>query len=39
MDFFRSLGFVCPPRKDVPSFLQEVTTPAGIDAVLVLVTN
>lgn len=27
--FFTSLGFVCPPRKDVPSFLQEVTTESG----------
>lgn len=29
MDFFTSLGFICPIRKDVPSFLQEVTTPSG----------
>lgn len=29
MAFFSSLGFICPPRKDVPSFLQEVTTPSG----------
>lgn len=27
--FFSSLGFVCPPRKDVPSFLQEVVTETG----------
>jgi ABC-type multidrug transport system ATPase subunit len=26
---FRSLGFVCPTRKDPGSFLQEVTTPTG----------
>lgn len=28
--FFRSLGFICPVRKDVANFLQEVTTPKGI---------
>ena len=27
--FFASLGFICPPRKDPASFLQEVTTPLG----------
>ena len=27
--FFNELGFAVPPRKDVPSFLQEVTTPMG----------
>ncbi|KAG1677137.1 hypothetical protein FOA52_000943 [Chlamydomonas sp. UWO 241] len=27
--FFASLGFVCPSRKDVPSFLQEVVTYTG----------
>ena len=27
--FFEGLGFVCPRRKDLPSFLQEVTTPSG----------
>ncbi len=27
--FFQSLGFACPTRKDVPSFLLEVTTPKG----------
>ena len=26
---FAALGFDCPPRKDVASFLQEVATPAG----------
>jgi ABC-2 type transporter len=26
---FAGLGLVCPPRKDVPSFLLEITTPAG----------
>jgi hypothetical protein len=26
---FASLGFDCPPRKDLASFLQEVSTPAG----------
>ncbi|MEW5298072.1 MAG: hypothetical protein WDW36_001233 [Sanguina aurantia] len=29
LPFFASLGFTCPPRKDVPSFLQEVTTAMG----------
>eukprot|EP00798_Chlamydomonas_sp_ICE-L_P013540 gene13540-19410_t len=29
LPFFESLGFKCPPRKDVPSFLQEVTTASG----------
>ncbi|KAL6777130.1 hypothetical protein ACKKBF_B20305 [Auxenochlorella protothecoides x Auxenochlorella symbiontica] len=29
LGFFADLGFVCPPRKDPGSFLQEVTTPAG----------
>jgi ABC-type multidrug transport system ATPase subunit/ABC-type multidrug transport system permease subunit len=28
-DHFRSLGFVCPPRKDFADFLQEVTSAAG----------
>lgn len=27
--FFNALGFHCPARKDVPSFLQEVTTESG----------
>lgn len=27
--FFTRLGFECPPRKDVPSFLLEVTTASG----------
>ncbi|GAX82873.1 hypothetical protein CEUSTIGMA_g10299.t1 [Chlamydomonas eustigma] len=27
--FFNTLGFDCPPRKDIPSFLLEVTTSAG----------
>jgi len=27
--FFSSLGFDCPPRKDLASFLQEVSTPTG----------
>ncbi len=27
--FTRDLGFSCPPRKDVPSFLQEVATASG----------
>lgn len=27
--FFSSQGFVCPERKDVPSFLLEVTTAKG----------
>jgi hypothetical protein len=27
--FFNTLGFDCPPRKDIPSFLLEVTTLAG----------
>lgn len=26
---FAALGFDCPPRKDMASFLQEVSTPAG----------
>ena len=26
---FRSLGLECPDRKDVPSFLLEITTPLG----------
>lgn len=29
LPFFRQVGFVCPERKDVASFLQEVTTPKG----------
>ncbi|KAK2076776.1 hypothetical protein QBZ16_005002 [Prototheca wickerhamii] len=29
LDFFANQGFVCPPRKDPGSFLQEVTTPLG----------
>jgi hypothetical protein len=29
LPFFNSLGFECPQRKDVPSFLQEVATSAG----------
>ncbi len=28
-EHFAALGFPCPARKDLPSFLQEVTTPAG----------
>ena len=27
--FFGTLGLSCPPRKDVPSFLIEITTPSG----------
>lgn len=27
--FFETLGFVLPPRMDLPSWLQEVTTPTG----------
>lgn len=26
---FECLGFACPPRKDLASFLQEISTPAG----------
>ena len=26
---FAKVGFVCPPRKDMASFLQELSTPAG----------
>ncbi|KAG2432130.1 hypothetical protein HXX76_009056 [Chlamydomonas incerta] len=29
LPFYQQLGFVCPPRKDVPSFLQEITTASG----------
>ncbi|GAX75668.1 hypothetical protein CEUSTIGMA_g3111.t1 [Chlamydomonas eustigma] len=29
VEFFRTLGLICPPRKDVPSFLQEVVTESG----------
>ncbi|KAG1677139.1 hypothetical protein FOA52_000945 [Chlamydomonas sp. UWO 241] len=29
IDFFSGLGFLCPVRKDVPSFLQEVVTYTG----------
>jgi ABC-type multidrug transport system ATPase subunit/ABC-type multidrug transport system permease subunit len=29
LSFFGSQGFNCPPRKDVGSFLQEVSTPLG----------
>lgn len=29
LPFFQTLGFDCPQRKDLPSFLLEVTTPAG----------
>lgn len=29
LSFFSDLGFKCPSRKDVPSFLLEITTPAG----------
>ena len=29
LPFFSSMGFACPQRKDIPSFLLEVTTPAG----------
>ena len=27
--FFNEMGFVVPHRKDIPSFLQEITTPMG----------
>ena len=27
--FFATLGFACPPRKEVPAFVQEVTSAAG----------
>lgn len=27
---FTSMGFVCPVRKDLPSFLLEITTPTGM---------
>ena len=27
--FFASLGFACPPRKEVPAFVQEVTSAVG----------
>jgi ABC-type multidrug transport system ATPase subunit len=27
---FTAMGFQCPARKDVPSFLLEITTPAGL---------
>ena len=30
LPFFEGLGFACPPRKDLPSFLPEVTTPSGV---------
>jgi hypothetical protein len=26
---FTQMGFTCPVRKDLPSFLLEITTPAG----------
>lgn len=26
---FTAMGFNCPVRKDVPSFLLEITTPSG----------
>ena len=26
MPFFASLGFACPPRMDVPGFLQNITS-------------
>ncbi|GIL61720.1 hypothetical protein Vafri_16118 [Volvox africanus] len=29
VDHFRTLGLECPDRKDVPSFLLEITTPTG----------
>ncbi|GLI71055.1 hypothetical protein VaNZ11_015971 [Volvox africanus] len=29
VDHFRTLGLDCPDRKDVPSFLLEITTPTG----------
>jgi hypothetical protein len=29
VSFYASLDFICPPRQDLPSFLQEVTTPSG----------
>ncbi|EQC30661.1 hypothetical protein SDRG_11716 [Saprolegnia diclina VS20] len=28
--YFESLGYVCPARKDIADFLQEVTTPLGV---------
>ncbi|OQR92244.1 ATP-binding Cassette (ABC) Superfamily [Achlya hypogyna] len=28
--YFRSIGYVLPPRKDIADFLQEVTTPLGV---------
>lgn len=31
LPFLEGLGLPCPPRKDVPSFLIEITTPAGQD--------
>lgn len=36
LPFFSSLGFRCPERKDVPSFLLEITTPAGMVAVVLM---
>ncbi|CAK4124382.1 unnamed protein product [Aphanomyces euteiches] len=27
--YFRTIGYECPPRKDIADFLQEVTTPLG----------
>ena len=32
LGFFAGMGFDCPQRKDVPSFLLEVTTIAGVCA-------
>lgn len=29
LPWFASLGFACPPRKEVPSFLQDLTTASG----------
>ncbi|CAK4124384.1 unnamed protein product [Aphanomyces euteiches] len=28
--YFRTIGYECPPRKDIADFLQEVTTPLGV---------
>ncbi len=30
LPFYQGLGFVCPPRKDPPSFLQEIATASGM---------
>jgi ABC-type multidrug transport system ATPase subunit len=31
LGYFQSLGYQCPPRKDVADFLQEITTPEGAE--------